>query len=107
MSNTSKKAEKLSIKPLGDRVVVLPLSRDEVTLSGIIIPDSSPSRDKPERGTVVAVGPGKYEDGKTSPMTVKVGDEVLFPGNDDYYTKIRIGGAQYYILSESGVLAIL
>lgn len=99
---TAKK--KLSISPLGDRIVVQPLSRDEVSASGIIIPDTA-SREKPERGTVVAIGPGKHEDGSKVPMSVKVGDSVLFSKYG--YDEVKIDGVEYLILSESGVLAIL
>ncbi|HWU24228.1 MAG TPA: co-chaperone GroES [Candidatus Paceibacterota bacterium] len=95
---------KLSITPLADRIVVEPRAREEVSASGIIIPDTA-SREKPEQGTVVAVGPGKYENGSLIPMTVKVGDAVLFSkyGYDD----VKIDGKEYLILSESSVLAVL
>jgi chaperonin GroES len=98
------KPEKLSIQPLADRVVVKPSAREEVSASGIIIPDSA-SREKPEQGTVVAVGSGKYEDGDLLPMTVKVGDTVLFSKYG--YDQVKIDGEEYYILSESSVLAIV
>ena len=94
---------KLSITPLADRIVVAPRAREEVSASGIIIPDTA-SREKPEQGTVVAVGPGKYYKGSLVPMTVKVGDVVLFSyGYDD----VKIDGKEYLILSESSVLAVL
>jgi chaperonin GroES len=96
--------KKLSISPLGDRIVVEPLSREDVSASGIIIPDTA-SREKPERGTVVAVGTGKYEDGSLVPMTVKVGDQVLFSKYG--YDEVKIDGTEYLILSESSVLAVL
>ena len=96
--------KKLSISPLGDRIIVKPLSREEVSASGIIIPDTA-SREKPERGTVVAIGPGKHEDGSVVPMTVKVGDAVLFSKYG--YDEVKIDGTDYLILSESSVLAIL
>jgi len=94
----------LSITPLADRIVVEPRAREEVSASGIIIPDTA-SREKPEQGTVVAAGPGKYDDGQLVPMTVKVGDVVLFSkyGYDD----VKIDGVEYLILPESSVLAIL
>ncbi|MES2225884.1 MAG: co-chaperone GroES [Patescibacteria group bacterium] len=95
---------KLSISPLGDRVVVKPASGDEVSVSGIIIPDTA-SREKPERGTVVAVGPGKYDDGALVPMTVKPGDTVLFSKYG--YDEVKIDGQEYFILSESSILAII
>ncbi|MDB4991922.1 MAG: groS [Parcubacteria group bacterium] len=95
---------KLSITPLADRVVVKPLSREDVSTSGIIIPDTA-SREKPERGTVVAVGAGRYDNGSLVPMAVKVGDQVLFSKYG--YDEVKIDGTEYFILTESGVLAIL
>lgn len=101
----AKSTETLAIKPLGDRVVVKPVSKDEVSSSGIIIPDTL-KPEKPERGTVVAAGPGKYGDeGDLIPMTVKVGDSVLFSKYG--YDEVKIDGTEYYILSESNVLAII
>lgn len=98
------KTDSISLSPLGDRVVVFPLAKDEVTASGILIPDSA-KQEKPERGTVVATGPGKYDDGALVPMTVKVGDTVLFSKYG--YDEVKIDGKEYYILSESNVLAII
>lgn len=97
-------SNRLSIQPLGDRVVVKPLQKDEVSMSGIIIPDSA-NREKPERGTVVAVGAGKYDDGDLLPMTLAVGDTILFSKYG--YDEVKIDGQEYYILSESNVLAII
>ena len=100
------KEKMLSIKPLADRVVVKPAEKGEEKKlpSGIIIPDTV-DKEKPAKGTVVAVGPGKYEDGKLVPMNVKIGDKVLFSkyGYDD----VKIDGEEYYILSESSILGIL
>lgn len=98
------KSAQVSVKPLGDRVVVAPLPKDEVSTMGIILPDSA-SREKPERGTVVAVGPGRIEDGKQVPMSVKVGDVVLFSKYG--FDEVKIDGEEYFILSESSVLAVL
>lgn len=97
-------AKKISISPLGDRVVVEPASREEVSASGIIIPDTA-RQEKPERGTVVAVGPGKFDDGVLTPMTVKVGDKVLFSKYG--FDEVKVDGVEYYILSESSVLAVI
>lgn len=96
--------KKLSISPLGDRVVVEPMAREEMSASGIIIPDTA-SREKPEQGTVVAAGSGKYENGSLVPMTVKVGDSVLFSKYG--YDEVKVDGTEYLILSESSVLAVL
>lgn len=102
MATASK--SKLSLSPLGDRVIVAPASRDEVSVSGIIIPDTA-SREKPERGTVVAVGPGRHDDGALVPMTLKVGDLVLFSKYG--YDEVKIDGQEYLILPESSVLAVI
>jgi chaperonin GroES len=98
---------RIPIQPLGDRVVIKPLSPEEMgttTASGIIIPDSA--QEKPEQGKVVAVGPGKYEEGMRVPVSVKVGDKVMF---SKYHggEEVKVGGVEYYIISESNVLAIL
>lgn len=102
MANMTK--QKLSIAPLADRVVVQPASKEEVSASGIIIPDTA-KQEKPERGTVVAVGPGKFDDAERVPMTVKVGDTVLFSKYG--YDEVKIDGVEYLILSESSILAII
>lgn len=102
----NEKQNTLRIQPLGDRVVVAPLSKDLAakSLSGIIIPETV-DKEKPERGTVVATGPGKYEDGKFTPMQVKPGDTVLFSKYG--YDEIKLDGKDYYVLSEGSVLAII
>ncbi len=93
------------IHPLADRVVIKPLSAETQTASGIIIPDTA--KEKPDQGTVVAVGPGKFnEDGdERIPISVKVGDRVMFSKYG--YDEIKIGGETYYVVSENNVLAIL
>jgi chaperonin GroES len=98
--------QKLSIQPLGDRIVVQPSSREEVSLSGIIIPDTAKA-EKPERGIVVAVGPGKWnEDGdERIPVSVKAGDTVIFSKYG--YDEVKVDGQDYFILSESSVLAVI
>jgi chaperonin GroES len=96
--------KKLAIQPLADRVVVKPMKKEEVSASGILIPDSA-KREAPSKGTVVAAGLGRYEDGDLIPMTVKVGDQVLFSKYG--YDEVKINDEEYYILAESGVLAIL
>jgi chaperonin GroES len=100
----AKQTSALSIIPLADRVVVAPAVGGETSISGIIIPDTA-SREKPEKGTVVAVGPGKYDDGALVPMTVKVGDTVLFSKYG--YDEVKIDGQEYFILAESSVLAVI
>ncbi|MBU6323763.1 MAG: co-chaperone GroES [Patescibacteria group bacterium] len=100
------KSTGLSLKPLGDRIVVAPAKQEgeRKLASGIIIPETA-DKEKPEQGKVVAVGEGKYEDGKRVPMTVKVGDSVLFSKYG--YDEVKVDGEEYYILSESNVLAVI
>lgn len=98
--------KKLSLVPLGDRIVVKPSEKEgeKKLASGIIIPETV-NKEKPAKGTVVAVGPGKYEDGKRIPLQVKVGDIVLFSSYG--YDEVKIEGEEYYILNESNVLGIV
>ncbi|GIV27268.1 MAG: 10 kDa chaperonin [Bacteroidia bacterium] len=90
---------KLNVKPLADRVIVEPAPAEEKTASGIIIPDTA--KEKPMRGKVVAVGNGK----KDEPLTVKVGDEVLYGKYAG--TEIQIDGKDYLIMRESDIYAII
>lgn len=99
----------IHITPLGDRCVVRPLTDAEagtVSASGIIIPDTV-SKEKPEQGVVVAVGAGKWdEDGeKRIPLEVKEGDRIVFSKYG--YDEIKVDDVEYYIVSESSILAIL
>ncbi|MCI4666535.1 MAG: co-chaperone GroES [Bacteroidia bacterium] len=89
----------LNIKPLADRVLVKPAPAEEKTASGIIIPDTA--KEKPQRGEVVAVGPGK----KDEPTTVKVGDAILYGKYSG--TEINIEGTDYLMMRESDILAIV
>lgn len=102
----AQKVKNISITPLGDKVVVLPHSTEEVSASGIIIPDTV-KKQKTERGTVVATGPGKWNEDADAlvPMSVKKGDEVIF--EQTYRDPIEIGGEEYFIFSESSILAII
>jgi chaperonin GroES len=89
----------VNIRPLADRVLVEPAAAEEKTASGIIIPDSA--KEKPQRGTVVAVGPGK----KDEPTTVKEGDTVLYGKYSG--TELQFEGQDYMIMREADILAIL
>jgi chaperonin GroES len=89
----------VNIKPLADRVVVMPAEAETKTASGIIIPDTA--KEKPQRGTVVAVGNGK----KDEPMTLKVGDAVLYGKYSG--TEVQIDGKDYLIMRESDIFAIV
>ena len=102
----AKNLKNISISPLGDRVVVKPSTSEEVSASGIIIPDTV-KKEKAERGIVVATGPGKWNEDADAlvPMTVRKGDEVLF--EQTYRDPIEIDGEEYYIFSESSILAII
>ncbi len=90
---------KVNIQPLADRVVIKAAAAETKTKSGIIIPDSA--KEKPQKGEVVAVGPGK----KDEPTTVKVGDTVLYGKYSG--TEINIDGADFLIMRESDILAIV
>jgi chaperonin GroES len=90
---------KVKIKPLADRVLIEPAQAEEKTAGGIIIPDTA--KEKPQKGTVVAVGPGK----KDEPLTVKVGEQVLYGKYAG--TEITIDGTNYLIMRESDIVAII
>ena len=90
---------KVNIQPLADRVLVEPAAVEEKTAGGIIIPDTA--KEKPQKGTVVAVGPGKKEE----PITVKVGDHVLYSKYGG--TEINVQGKDYLIMRESDIYAIV
>jgi chaperonin GroES len=95
-------AKKLSINPLHDRVIVKPMAAEEKTAGGIIIPDTA--KEKPQRGTVMAVGKGKYAElsGNLIPMTVKVGDSVYYGKYAG--TEIEIEGESYLVMRESDLI---
>ena len=96
--------EKSKIQPLGDRVLVEPLEAEEKTTGGIIIPDTA--KEKQQRGKVVAIGKGRVSDeGKLTPLEVKVNDQVLF----GRYTgsEIKIGATDYLIIKEDDILGII
>lgn len=106
MTDTQQKGK---ITPLGDRVVLRPLTEEEAgttSASGIIIPDTV-SKDKPEQGVVVAVGAGKWnEDGdQRIPVSVSEGDRVVF--SKFGYDEVKLGDETYYVVSESNLLAII
>lgn len=94
----------LALKPLGSRLVVEPLEQEEVTMGGIVLPETA--KEKPQKGSVLAAGPGDRDDeGKRIPMDVKVGDQVLFAKYSG--TEIKMDGKKLLILRESDILAIL
>ena len=91
----------MDLKPLGDRLIVEVLEEEEVTASGIVLPDTA--KEKPQRGKVLAVGKGRYEDGQLIPLDVAVGDEIIYSKYGG--TEVKVGGEEYLILRESDVLA--
>lgn len=100
------KKSEVALKPLGDRVLVKPeVAADQKTASGIIIPDTA-HKEKPERGEIVAVGEGKRtEKGELIPLRVQIGDVVIFSKYG--YDEVKIEEEEYYIVSESNILAIV
>ena len=93
----------MKVKPLADRVIVKALEAEQKTAGGIIIPDNA--KEKPSNGEVVAVGEGKYENGVKVPMSVKVGDKVLYGKYSG--TEVKVEGLDYLIMRESDILAVL
>src|SRR5881394_2905193 len=92
----------MNLQPLGDRLIVEVLDEEETTVSGIVLPDTA--KEKPQRGSVLAVGPGsRDDDGKFVPMDLAEGDEIVFSKYGG--TEIRVGTEDYLILRESDVLA--
>ena len=91
-----------NLKPLEDRIVVKASEGEEMTSSGLVIPDTA--KEKPQEGTVVAIGPGKFEDGVRVPLDVSVGDKVIYSKYGG--TEVKVGGEEYLILSARDVLAI-
>ena len=94
---------KTTIKPLADRVVVRALAREEKTASGIVLPDTA--KEKPQEGEVIAVGPGRREDGKLIPLEVRVGDRILFSKYAG--TEIKLNDEEVLVMRESDLLAVL
>jgi len=92
----------MKLNPLDDRVVIEPMEAEEVTAGGIVLPDAA--KEKPQRGTAVAVGPGRLlESGERCPVAIEIGDEVLYGKYGG--TDIEVEGAEYKILRESDILA--
>ena len=99
----TKSATGAKVSPLADRVVVKPLEDAEQMRGGLYIPDTA--KEKPQQGEILAVGPGRYEDGKRIPPDVKVGDKVLYGKYSG--TEVTLDGDQVLILRESDVLAVI
>jgi len=92
------------LEPLEDRVVVKAIEEEETTKGGIVLPDTA--KEKPQKGEVIAVGPGKFsDDGKRIAMSVKVGDKVIFAKYGG--TEVKYDGEEYLIMRESDILAVI
>jgi chaperonin GroES len=93
----------IKIRPLHDRVIVKRIEEEEKTKGGLIIPDTA--KEKPQEGRVVAVGPGKQDDGKVIPLGVKAGDKVLFGKYSG--TEIKLDGEEHLIMKEDDILGVI
>ena len=99
----TKSAASTKVSPLADRVVIKALEETEQMRGGLYIPDTA--KEKPQQGEIVAVGPGRFDEGKRVPMDLKVGDKVLYGKYSG--TEVTIDGEQLLILRESDVLAVI
>ena len=102
-TKTSDRSAAVTVSPLADRVVIKSLEESEQMRAGLYIPDTA--KEKPQRGEVLAAGPGRFEKDKRVPMEVKVGDKVLYGRYSG--TEVTLDGEQYLICRESDLLAIL
>ena len=99
----TKSATAAKVKPLADRVVIKALEETEQMRGGLYIPDTA--KEKPQQGEIIAVGPGRFDEGKRVPMDLKVGDRVLYGKYSG--TEVTVDGEQLLILRESDVLAVI
>ena len=103
-TKTPAAATKKKLRPLGDRVVIQPTAREEMTKSGIVLPDTA--KEKPQEGTIIATGPGRIlDDGKRESMDVKSGDKVLYAKYAG--TEFKVEGDELLIVSQKDILAIV
>ena len=93
----------VTIKPLEDRIVVKALEAEQTTASGLVIPDTA--KEKPQEGEVLAVGPGRFEDGQRLPLDIAVGDKVIYSKYGG--TEVKYDGQEYLLLSARDVLAVV
>jgi chaperonin GroES len=96
-------ASATTLRPLGDRVVIKPTPREEMTKSGIVLPDTA--KEKPQEGEIIAVGPGKFEEGKREPMDVSIGQKVLYAKYAG--TEFKVDEDELLIVSQKDILAIV
>ncbi|MGH3598218.1 MAG: co-chaperone GroES [Mycobacterium sp.] len=100
---TTATKSRVAIRPLEDRIVVQAVEAETTTASGLVIPDTA--KEKPQEGIVLAIGPGRFEDGQRIPLDVKEGDRVLYSKYGG--TEIKYNGEEYLILSARDVLAVV
>jgi chaperonin GroES len=95
----------MKLKPLYDHVIVKPITQDEITKAGIVLPDTM-DKERPEKGEIIAIGPGRILDnGQKAEMNVKIGDKVMFKKYSP--DEIKIDGEEYLVIKESDIIAIL
>ncbi len=100
---TTATTARVSIRPLEDRIVVQAVEAETTTASGLVIPDTA--KEKPQEGIVLAIGPGRFEDGQRVPLDVKEGDRVLYSKYGG--TEVKYAGEEYLVLSARDVLAVI
>ena len=100
---TTATSSRVAIRPLEDRIVVQAVEAETTTASGLVIPDTA--KEKPQEGTVLAIGPGRFEDGQRIPLDVKEGDRVLYSKYGG--TEVKYNGEEYLVLSARDVLAVI
>jgi chaperonin GroES len=100
---TTATSSRVAIRPLEDRIVVQAVEAETTTASGLVIPDTA--KEKPQEGIVLAIGPGRFEDGQRIPLDVKEGDRVLYSKYGG--TEIKYNGEEYLVLSARDVLAVI
>ncbi len=100
---TTATTSRVAIRPLEDRIVVQSVEAETTTASGLVIPDTA--KEKPQEGIVLAVGPGRFEDGQRVPLDVKEGDRVLYSKYGG--TEVKYNGEEYLVLSARDVLAVI
>lgn len=93
----------MKFKPLGDRILVRPLAKEEMTKSGIVLPDTA--KEKPQEGEIIAIGTGKYVGDKLVPLEVQVGQKVMFTKYGP--TEIKVDGEELFVLNESDILGVM
>ena len=100
---TTATKSKVAIRPLEDRIVVQAVEAETTTASGLVIPNTA--KEKPQEGIVLAIGPGRFEDGQRVPLDVKEGDRVLYSKYGG--TEVKYSGEEYLVLSARDVLAVI